>query len=190
MPKDTSANNVQNAMRSERWYRPRRSAACSNRADARRQAEASADCNRDSLDGAEAKRAISWSPKLDPGRLRGTVETGLEIENEPLGARKPLLDELPTLLPVGRMGNRQDDRSRRLKRVLQHQLDAVFVHRFRGISQRIGDLRLQPERFQLPDDVDNLRVANVGHVLLERKAEHGHHLTASSVSEDGLGTLA
>ena len=53
-----------------------------------------------------------------------------------------------------------------------HEVEAVLVMRLRRARDGIVDERLDTELRELPDDVGHLAVANVGHVLLERDAEH------------------
>ena len=70
------------------------------------------------------------------------------------------------------MRHREDQRVRRRQAVPVGKPYAVLVQRVVGRHQRVVDVGLDAELVQLADDVDHLRVANVGHVLLERQAEH------------------
>jgi hypothetical protein len=77
----------------------------------------------------------------------------------------------------------EDHRVGGLELVHRRELDAVFVARLVGKRHRIVHLHRDAARRKLPDDVGDLRVARVRHVLLERHAEHRRRRRGGAAAE-------
>ena len=67
--------------------------------------------------------------------------------------------------------DREDQRVEAGELLERRELDLVLLVRLARVAERIVDHRVDAVLRELGDDVRDLRVAQVGHVLLERQAE-------------------
>ena len=93
----------------------------------------------------------------------------------PLPPRSKALHERPALVQIIAMRDRQNDRVGGLKRVARGERNAVFVLRLVGQRQGIVHLDADAETLELAHDVDDLGIADIGHVFLEGHAEDRDH---------------
>jgi hypothetical protein len=54
------------------------------------------------------------------------------------------------------------------------QLDSIFIGGFLSRRNRVGYLHTDAYAYQFSEDVDHLRIANIGNVFLERHTEDRH----------------
>ena len=74
-------------------------------------------------------------------------------------------------MPVSIVRDGKNDGIGRLHILQGEQWDTIFLFNFFGISQWIMNFHADTEIHQLTDDIDDARVAVVGHIFFECDAE-------------------
>ena len=72
------------------------------------------------------------------------------------------MHQIPPLLPVGSMGHSQNDDLSRRERFEGREGQTVIAAGFFRIGQGIVNPDLHPVALQIPDDIDHLRITQVG----------------------------
>ena len=127
----------------------------------------------DEAGGAGDENGIYSRHRSIPSGFCRAIELGFHVENRSLAALEQPRDQRPAFRHVIIVRDREDDGIGGLERLDRRKRNSIFCFRLIRRRQRIVHLRLHAGAIEFAHDIDDLGVADVRHILLERHAEDG-----------------